>query len=167
MVTKWKAKFAFAVFRITPCSISLITIRLCHELQNSCKIKSGNWNVNVVVCEYHFSHDFSCFIVSNVLKQRKKPKAEFITYFPQCYFPIPISDDVELLVVYFAMIELFSALLHWHLITLLQFFIKTGPGFVGFRCCKMCFCTLEFFKRCSWQCPFKKDTYTIDSVAKL
>ena len=34
-------------------------------------------------------------------------------------------------------------------------FIKTGPVFVGFCCCKMCFCTLAFLKRCSWQCPFQ------------
>lgn len=32
-------------------------------------------------------------------------------------------------------------------------FIKTGPVFVDFSCCKMCFCPLEFLKRCSWQCP--------------
>ena len=36
-------------------------------------------------------------------------------------------------------------------------FIKTGPVFVGFCCCKMCFCTLAFLKRCLWQCPFKAE----------
>ena len=35
-------------------------------------------------------------------------------------------------------------------------FIKTGPVFVGFLCCKMCFCPLEFLKRCSWRCPFNR-----------
>ena len=37
-------------------------------------------------------------------------------------------------------------------------FIKTGPAFEGFRCCKMCFWNLEFLKRFSWQCPFKKES---------
>ena len=36
-------------------------------------------------------------------------------------------------------------------------FTKIGPVFVGFRCCKMCFCTLEFLKQCSWRCPFNED----------
>ena len=34
-------------------------------------------------------------------------------------------------------------------------FFKTGPVFVGFRCCKMCFWNLEFLKRCWWHFPFK------------
>ena len=38
-------------------------------------------------------------------------------------------------------------------------FIKTGPVFVGFRCCKMCFWNLKFLKGCSRQCPFKWETY--------